>query len=522
MEKGRHKHKKGSRFRENSLQRIVLAALAVLLQIGWLLFAVIKLNSHFVEIETVIRVIALITALLILGNRTNTTFKESWLFLILAAPVFGMTIYFLFGNSFPLNRERKIYNKLNYAVSKHMPNNDGVLERLKEQDDNWSSQADYLSNYMGFPIYDDSEITFFGDTNEALEAQLAAIKSAKEYIFMEYFAVEDAEAFSRMKELLIEKAAEGVNVRIMYDDVGSVGFVNPKFGRELEGKGIECRIFNRIIPFVKLFLNNRDHRKLMIVDGEIAFTGGYNIADEYFNITHPYGVWKDSGVRIRGNAVISVTGMFLEMWNSISPTDKDYGVYMKPAKTAVAGVPGNVFVQPFCDTPLDDEYVGENVYLNMIALARESLYISTPYVAVTEEMVRQLGLAARRGVDVRMVIPGIPDKKIVYELTKSYAPKLLENGVRIYCYTPGFNHAKQFCADGKAAVVGTINMDFRSFCHHFEDGVFWYGGDAVEQVSRDFEEMFAVSDELTPDSKVGRMRRLGIWQSLLRLLAPLL
>lgn len=517
------KHKKEARVRENSIQRIVLAALAVLLQVGWIMFAAAKLNSYFVEIETIIRGIAIITALLILGNRSNTTFKESWLFVILVSPVFGMIIYFLFGNSFPLNKERKIYNKLNYAVSKHMPENGDALARLREQDDNWSSQAQYLSEYMGFPIYDDSELTFFGDTGEAFEAQLEAVRTAQHFIFMEYFAVENAEAFSRMRELLVEKVAQGVNVRIMYDDVGSVGFINPKFGRELEEMGIECRIFNRILPFAKLFLNNRDHRKFMIVDGEIAFTGGYNIADEYFNITHPYGVWKDSGVRIRGNAVISITGMFLEMWNSISPTDKDYGLYMKPVKAAAgADGPGNVFVQPFCDTPLDDEYVGENVYLNMIALAKKTLYISTPYIAVTEEMVRQLGLAARRGVDVRIVIPGIPDKKFVYELTKSYVPKLLENGIRIYRYTPGFNHAKQFYVDGKAAVVGTINMDFRSFCHHFEDGVFWYGGDAIGQVLRDFEEMFAASEELTPDSKVGRMRRLGLWQCLLRLLAPLL
>lgn len=512
--------KKGIRFRENSIQRIVLAALAVILQISWLLFALMKLNEHFVELETIVRIVAMLTALLLLGNRTNTTFKESWLFLILVAPVFGLTIYFLFGNSFPLNYQRKIYNRINLELQEHMPNNDYVLARMQKVDTNWSTQAAYLADYMGFPVYDDSKITFFGDTGEALKAQLAAIQNAEKFIFLEYFAVEDAEAFSQMKELLKEKARAGVKVRIMYDDVGSIGFINPKFAQKLESEGIECRIFNRVIPFAKLFLNNRDHRKMMIVDGNVGFTGGYNIADEYFNITHPYGQWKDSGVRIEGPAVISLTGMFLEMWNSISQTDDNYGVFMQEHPQIDEA--SQVFVQPFCDTPLDDEYVGENVYLNMIALARKTLYISTPYLAITEEMVRQLGLAARRGVDVRIVIPGIPDKRIVYALTKSYVPKLLQNGVRIYRYTPGFNHAKQFCADQKAAVTGTINMDFRSFCHHFEDGVFWYGGEAITQISEDFEKMFALSEEITRDSKIGRVRRLGIWQCILRLIAPLL
>lgn len=511
--------KTGKRVKENSIRRFIVAGVAVLMQFLWFMSAVLFLNRYFAEMEIVIHAVAIFLALLIIGNRQNSTFKETWLFVILAAPVFGVVVYFLFGNSIPLNRERKKYQQIDEELLQHIPDYQGALRYFQLLDANYGMQASYLSSRKNFPIYANGDSVFYGNTKSAFAAQLAAIRQAKRFIFMEYFAVDDGYCFAQMFALLQQKAKEGIDVRIIYDDVGSVGFVNHAFKKKLEAQGIKCRIFNPIIPFLKIFLNNRDHRKLMVIDGEIAFLGGYNLADEYFNVEQPYGLWKDSGVRLVGNAVTSVTGMFLEMWNFIERTDADYGEYMRDP---LAVEFGSSYVQPYSDTPLGKDRIGESVYFNMIACARESLYICTPYLAIGEDMTRQLILAAQRGVDVRIVIPGVPDKKLVYELTKTYVPQFVQNGVRVYRFLPGFNHAKQVLADKKAAVVGTVNMDFRSFCHHFEDGVFLYGGKVIAQIEEDFNYLFEASEEITADSRIGRVRVVGWWQCVLRLLAPLL
>jgi cardiolipin synthase len=278
-------------------------------------------------------------------------------------------------------------------------------------------------------------------------------------------------------------------------------------------------VFNPIVPALNIFMNNRDHRKITVIDGEIGFTGGYNLADEYFNITHPYGHWKDSGIKLTGDAVNSLTCMFLEMWNVIDNTDKDYGSYL-PKYDFKASDKG--YVAPYADCPLDGEAVGENVYMNIVKNAKRYVYFTTPYLIITDEMQRELSQAAKRGVDVRIITPGIPDKKLVYQVTRSYYAGLVKNGVRIYEYTPGFIHAKQCICDDEVATVGTINLDFRSLYFHFENGTYLYKCSAIGDIKKDFDDTFPICTEVTDKYKNGRSAVLRIWQCILRLFAPLL
>ena len=332
-------------------------------------------------------------------------------------------------------------------------------------------------------------------------------------------SLKQAESFERILNVLKDRTAHGVEVRIFYDDVGSIGFINHDFRKRMEENDIACRVFNPIIPVLSVFMNNRDHRKITVIDGKVGFTGGYNLANEYFNITHPYGHWKDTGIRLEGDAVKSLTVMFLEMWNAVKKTDQDYQKYL-PETDYQAKQDG--FIQPYADSPLDDEHVGESVYMNLIAHAKKEIYFTTPYLIITDEMNRALGLAAKRGVDVRIVTPGIPDKKLIYKVTRSYYAGLVRQGVRIYEYTPGFIHAKQCVCDGEAATCGTINMDYRSLYLHFENGAFLYNCDAVKEMRKDFEHIFAESTEVTEKYKSGRSAVLRGTQCLLRLFAPLM
>ena len=303
----------------------------------------------------------------------------------------------------------------------------------------------------------------------------------------------------------------------MYDDLGSVGYVNLRFAKSLVDRGIRCQVFNPALPVVNLFMNHRDHRKITVIDGKVGFSGGYNLADEYFDRRRPYGKWKDTGVRLEGEAVRSLTAFFLEMWAASSGRPENFDTYLNISHS----VPGTGFVQPFADDPQSRERLAENTYLHLIYNARDSLYIITPYLIITDEMVNALGLAARRGVDVRIITPGIPDKKTVYQVTRSYYGGLAEQGVRIFEYSPGFCHAKQCVCDGRYATIGTSNLDYRSFYHHFENDILLMDCDAVKQIEADFVQLFPQCREVTREYCSGKKHML-LFQCLLRLIAPLM
>jgi len=504
---------------KNSISRLVFAVLCILLQVSWILVLLLKLNTYSTNISLISSLLALLVVLKIYGQHNNAAFKMPWIIIILALPVLGLSLYLLFGHSYLTRRAARHYKEVDAGLEAWREQNMLIIQEIEQKDYGIANQIRYIRNYGKYPVYKNTDVEFYNEAMAGFKSQLEEIKKAEQFIFMEYFAIEESIAFLELKEILVQKAAEGVEVRVFYDDIGSIGFINKDFVKRMESAGIKCRIFNPILPLINIFMNHRDHRKITVVDGKVGFTGGYNLADEYFNITHPYGHWKDTGVKLTGDGVKSLTNMFLSMWNAMGQTDMDYGKYMQDYDYCAKD---SGFVQPYADSPLDAEYVGENVYLNMIKNAKHEIYFTTPYLIISDEMNRELGLAAKRGVDVRIITPGIPDKKTVFHVTRSYYAGLAMNGVRIFEYTPGFMHAKQCVCDREAAVVGTINLDYRSLYLHFENGVYMYQCEAVKDICTDFDEILKVCTEVTGKYQSGRSTALRVEQCLLRLVAPLL
>lgn len=504
---------------KNSISRLVFVALSVLIQLTWLLLLFVRLNKYSEVLNLISMVLTVVVVLRIYGTQGNSAFKIPWIILILALPVLGLCLYLMFGHKEATGRMRRRFKRIDPKLLAGIQQEPEVMKALEERDFGVANQCRYIQRYSQYPVYRNTDVVFYDQAKDGFEAQLEELRKAESFIFMEYHAIQEKESFGRLKEVLADRAAHGVEVRVLYDDVGSVGFIDPGFIKRMEAVGVQCRIFNPVMPVLNLFMNNRDHRKITVIDGKVGFTGGYNLADEYFNITHPYGHWKDTGIKLVGDAVESLTVMFLEMWNAMKETDAEYGKYIIKSDYQAKG---DGFVQPYADSPLDDEYVGENVYLNLIKHAKHFLYVATPYLIISDEMTRELCLAAQRGVDVRVITPGIPDKKMVYRLTRSYYNGLVQRGVRVYEYTPGFIHEKQVLCDGEAATVGTINFDYRSLYHHFENGAFLYGCDCIRDIQKDFEETLKVSEDVTEKYRTGRRAYLRIGQCFLRLLAPLL
>lgn len=504
---------------KNSIGRLAFVGISLLIQVMWIVLLFERLNEYSTTISLLSSVLALVVAMRVYVKNMNAAFKMPWIILILFFPVLGLCIYGVFGNSNATKKVRKHYEEIEGKLDNEMIQDKVTMENLENKDFLVANQSRYLVNYGGYPIYQNTDVVYYSDAAVGFEAQIEEIRKAKSFIFMEYHAIEEAESFARLKSALAERAAAGVEVRLFYDDVGSVGFINKDFIKRMEAVGIQCRVFNPMIPFLNVFMNNRDHRKITIIDGKVGFTGGYNLADEYFNITHPYGHWKDSGVKLTGDAVKSLTVMFLRMWNTIKETDSDFSKYL-PSVIYEAKESG--FVQPYADSPFNGEYIGENVYLNMIKSAKHYFYITTPYLIISDEMNRELGLAAKRGVDVRIVTPRIPDKKLVYKVTRSYYAGLVLQGVKIFEYVPGFMHQKQAIADGDIAVVGTINLDYRSLYHHFENGVFLYKMNSIGNIKDDFDSIFKISEDVTEKYKNPKSAVLRGTRSILRLFAPLL
>lgn len=504
---------------KNSVGRLVFVGIAFLLQVGWIFSLFMWLSDYSTSINLLCTIAALVLVLLIYGRHQLAAFKMPWIILILTFPILGLCLFLLFGHKGATKKMRKRFEEIDPKLLVEIRQDKAVMDELEKRDFAVANQCRYIYDYGKYPVYHNTEVTFYAEASDGFEAQLAELKQAQKFIFMEYHAIEEAQSFSRLKDVLADRAANGVEVRILYDDMGSVGFIDPGFIKRMNEIGVQCRIFNPITPVLNFFINNRDHRKITVIDGKVGFTGGYNLADEYFNITHPYGYWKDTGIKLVGEAVESLTVMFLEMWNAMKETDTAYDQYLRKYP-AVSGEPG--FIQLYADSPLDNEPTGENVYLNLIKTAKHKLYVATPYLIISDDMERELVLAAKRGVDVRVITPGIPDKKLIYKITRSYYAGLVRGGVRIYEYTPGFLHEKQVLCDDKTATVGTINFDYRSLYHHFENGAFLYDCAAIKDIETDFEKTLEASNEVTSQYKEGRKTVLRVTQCILRLFAPLL
>lgn len=490
-----------------------------------ILFQVIYLMSLFWELGTlynysflVFQGIGVVISFFIVNSDINPSYKIAWIMTILTFPIFGVMFYIFFGYSRSGERLRKKMNFYQKEERKILKQNDDILNSLSGINEPARKQADYLFKFGGYPVYENSDARYFPTGEDKFKAMTEELEKAEKFIFLEYFIISEGEMWNTILDILVRKSEEGVDVRLIYDDIGCLLTLPYKYDRELEKKGIKCRVFNKFRPILSTKMNNRDHRKILIIDGNTAFTGGVNLADEYINRYEKHGHWKDSAVMIKGQAVRSFTLMFLTMWNFLTNTEED------PAKYAPECIDEkeNGFIVPFTDSPLDNEPVGENVYMNIVNSAKRYVYITTPYLIIDNEMQSALILAAKSGVDVRIITPHIPDKWYVHCVTRAYYRILTKYGVRIYEYTPGFIHAKNFVCDDKFGVVGTINLDFRSLYLHFECAAWMYKTKCLSDIKADFLKTLEACEEITYEKCLKENFFVHIGRMFLRLLAPLM
>lgn len=512
----------GKKKTENGTKRLIFTAVSILLEIVFLLFLFTKVSEYATIIDWATRIVAIFLVLGLYSMDKTSSMKMPWIILMLAFPILGVSLYLLVGLNGSTKKMRARYEEIDKKLLPYLPDNRQILEWMKKENPQAGAIASYLTNYSCYPVYQNTDVTYYDEAIKGLDAQLEDLSKAEKFIFMEYHAIEDEEAWQRIQTVLEDRVKAGVEVRIFYDDMGSIWFVNMDFATKLKSLGIKCRVFNPILPGLNMFLNNRDHRKITVIDGKVAYTGGYNLANEYFNITHPYGIWKDTGIRMEGDAVKSMTVAFLEMWNAAGNVKSKELVPEKYVINYAYHAQQRGYVQPYADSPLDGEQVGEEVYISMANKAEKYCWFITPYLIITDEMTHALTLAAKRGVDVRIITPGIPDKKMVYSVTRSFYHNLVKHGVRIYEWTPGFCHAKMSVADDKMATCGTINLDYRSLYHHFENGCFLADCDAVLEIRDDLIRTMGESREVTEQYKEGRSAGLRLGQLILRLFAELL
>lgn len=500
--------------------RSVQVGVAIIAQVLVLMIMVGVFSEHVVNFYWCCIFMSVVATLAVLGSRSEPSYKIVWLVVILPFPVLGGIFYLLFGGGRVSKRgQRKMQGMVERASA--ALRGDFKSDTLLPHGEEAASQARYLERFAGCPVYGNTSTEYFPLGDLAYVRMLQELKKAKHYIFLEYFIIQEGLMWNSILDVLEERAAAGVDVRVIYDDIGSLFTLPGEYPEQLAARGIQCRVFNRFVPVVSLRLNNRDHRKMMIVDGKVAFTGGINLADEYINRRERYGHWKDSAIMLKGEAVWSMVVMFLSMWDFCCGWEEDYHPFRPQLGAPVDGEDLG-YVQPYTDTPMDNEAVGQTVYLNMIARAKKYIYITTPYLIVDVATNTALCNAAKAGVDVRIITPHIPDKRSVFEVTRAHYPPLLEAGVKIYEYTPGFIHAKNFVVDDRFATVGTVNLDYRSLFLHFENGVWLCDTPCIQDIRRDFEETLKVSEFITLRRSRHLSPLLQLYRSVLRVFAPLM
>ena len=457
----------------------------------------------------------------IVSSRSNPAYKIAWIILIMSLPIFGGPFYLLFGFNKLSRHTRKKMAKITEDMVRYDQPDESVLEKMMAAEADAGLQSHYIERGAHSPPYCRTSCEYHPTGEVSWKRMLEELEKAEHYIFLEYFILEEGTMWDPILAILRRKAAEGVDVRVIYDDLGSIFKLPDGYDKLLESYGIRAYVFNPFIPVINLRMNNRDHRKICVIDGHTGFTGGINLADEYINVKELHGHWKDTAIMLRGEAVWSLTVMFLTMWDFIKGEEADFDLY-RPQVYQRELPPDDGYIQPFADNPLDDEPVGENVYLNMISRAKKYVYITTPYLIPSNEMMTALCNAARSGVDVRIITPHVPDKWYVHMVSRAHYSQLVEAGVRIFEYTPGFIHAKSFVADGLYAVVGTINLDYRSLYLHFECATWMYGASCIQDIYRDFLETEAVSQEITLEQCRAVPFHTRIARNLLKMFAPLM
>ena len=493
---------------------------AIAIQIAFLVCFLYYFSSYRPIIGAIYTVLNVLVLLFLISKDENPSYKIIWVIFTLGIPMIGGILYLLFGN-------RRASKRLGFSISTEherylplMQPNEDIADKVAASNGRVSGTVRYLQNRCSFPVWENTDSQYYPLGEDMYASLLTELQKAEKFIFMEYFIIEPGIMWSGIFSILEEKAAKGLDVRIMYDDLGCISTLPNGFAESLRDKGIQCIPMNPVMPFLNLAMNNRDHRKITVVDGNVAFSGGINLADEYINKKVKHGHWKDTGIMIKGDAARNFTVMFLELWNAFTEGDAEIDQYM-PNPDFVSSIPNDGYVQPFSDSPINDEAISENIYNDILNQAKDYVYIFTPYLIIDDEMRNALRMAAKRGVDVRLITPGIPDKKLIFRVTRANYEPLLSAGVRIYEYTPGFSHAKSFVSDDDTAVIGTINLDFRSLYLHFECGLLLYKTSSVAQIKDDFLSTLEQCREIRPDD----LRQSFFWHlfdAVIRVFSPMM
>ncbi len=455
----------------------------------------------------------------LLNSRINPTAKITWLIVMILMPVFGVLL-FLYTQSDLGHRALK--ERMNYIISQtkeDIPQSSEVMERFSQENMGAARLARYMHRSGCHPVFDGTAVSYFPLGEDMLEEMLKQLEAAEHFIFMEYFIVDEGLMWGQILEILAKKAAQGVEVRMMYDGTCEFALLPRSYPKRLKALGIRCKRFSPVTPFVSTHYNYRDHRKILVVDGHTAFTGGVNLADEYINRKVKFGHWKDTAVMLKGEAAKSFTLMFLQMWG-VDERKTEYRKYLDFPSCPAVGARG--YVIPYGDCPLDNDKLGERVYMDILNRAHSYVHVMTPYLILDGELETALKFAAERGVEVKLILPGIPDKAIPYALAKTHYASLVESGVEIFEYTPGFVHAKVFVSDDREAVVGTINLDYRSLYHHFECAAYLYGADCIADIEADVRDTLEKCRQVTKETI--RKEKLGVKLTgrLMKAAAPLL
>ena len=496
--------------------RLGLVVITIIAELVLLVGAYLWAFSYFKWLVLVQFVFTIIMILYLFNCSMDASAKLTWLFLIMLAPVPASIFLWFTQKNFGHRMVKERTAELIEATKDMLQQDKDTLYAPELIESGTDDLCRYVNRSGCFPIYKNTSTTFFPSGEAKFEAMLEELKKAEKFIFLEYFIITEGFMWGSILKILADKAAQGVDVRVMYDGMCEISTLTADYPKRLAKLGIKCKPFSAIHPFLSSHYNYRDHRKILVIDGKVAFNGGVNLADEYINKEERFGHWKDTAVMIKGQAVESFTLMFLQMWNL---TEQD--VKWDECKVE-ASAESDGYVMPYCDCPLDGERVGESVYMDILYRAKHYVHIMTPYLILDNELETALKYAAQRGVDVKIILPGIPDKKIAYALAKSHYSQLVKYGVKIYEYDPGFVHAKIFVSDNEKAVVGTINLDYRSLYHHFECATYMYKTSCVSEIEADYQETLKKCSAVTNESIKNEKIFYKVFGAIVKILAPLM
>ncbi len=494
---------------------IVFSAIALIVQILFFIVMVKGLSEYSFFANTLCTVLAVVTVLYINNKSGKSGYKILWIIFILAVPIFGVLAYMLLGGGRVLPHIKKRMYKCEKKYIEQLPRDNAIYETLRYSDGLHSRQADYLTLESGYPLYKNSSCEFLAPGEVFLPRFIEELNKAQKYIYIEFFIIAEGKMWSAVCDVLERKVREGVEVKVLFDDFGSIKRQNKSFIKRLHKKGIEVAVFNKIRPSFDIFMNNRNHRKIVVIDGKVAITGGLNLADEYINQFERFGYWMDCAVIIKGDAVKSFLAMFCSTWEFTTGKSIDIATHISKEMVLEKG-----FLLPYADGPLDNKNPAEGIYMQILNSAQRYVYIATPYLIIDNSMKECLRLAAKSGIDVRIITPHIPDKWYVHPVTQYNYYDLLEAGVKIYEYTPGFIHSKFFVSDDSVATVGTVNMDYRSFIMHFECGVWICDNQSVYDIKEHFNTLLLQCEEITLKKMKKSTLFVRLKRAILHLFAP--